>query len=56
MSGWLLVKYALALGGVALLLLGDRVGMRWVSFVGLAVLIAAFSLRFIQRRMSVSRE
>ena len=56
MSGWLLAKYVLTLGGVALVLLGDRVGLRWVSIAGLAVLIAAFSLRFIQRRMTAARQ
>ena len=54
MNGWILAKYVLALGGVALLLLGDRVGMRWVSFVGMALIVGAFSLRFIQRRMTAS--
>lgn len=47
---WILAKYALALAGIALLLLGDRVGHPWLGYVGLGLIAVAFLLRFVQRR------
>jgi hydrogenase/urease accessory protein HupE len=52
MTGWAVAKYALALAGVALVLLADRVGVHWLSFVGLALIVVAFLLRFPQRRLA----
>jgi len=49
-NGWTLAKYALALSGIALVLLADRVGRSWLGYVGLALLVTAFALRFVQRR------
>jgi len=48
-SGWIVAKYALALAGVALVLLADRVGAHWLSFVGLGLIVVAFLLRFAPR-------
>jgi len=48
MNGWSLAKYALALSGVALVLLGDQIGRRWLGYLGLGLLIVAFLLRFIR--------
>lgn len=50
MSGWTLAKYSLALAGVALVLAGDRFAMRWLGYPGLALIVIAFALRFVQRR------
>lgn len=50
MNNWTLAKYALALAGIALVLAGDRVGRPWLGYPGLALLVAAFLLRFVQRR------
>ena len=55
MSGWALAKYALALAGVALVLAGDRSGMRWLGYPGLALIVAAFALRFLQRKRTISQ-
>jgi hypothetical protein len=49
-NGWLLAKYALALAGIALVLLADYVGRRWLGYVGLGLVVSAFLLRFVQRR------
>jgi hypothetical protein len=49
-SGWLLAKYALALAGIALVLLADYAGRRWLGYAGLGLVFSAFLLRFIQRR------
>jgi hypothetical protein len=49
LSGWTLAKYALALAGVALVLTGDRLGVRWLGYPGLALIVTAFVLRFVQR-------
>lgn len=56
MSGWVLAKYVLALAGLALVLVADSLGRRWVGFVGLGLIIAAFALRFVQRRTAPPRE
>ena len=55
MNGWILAKYALALSGLALVLAGDSPGRPWVGYAGLALLVAAFALRFLQRRFDQSR-
>ena len=50
LSGWALAKYVLALGGLALVLLGDSLQRSWISWAGLGLIGAAFFLRFAQRR------
>ena len=50
MNGWTLAKYALALVGIALVLVSDGVGTRWLGYAGLALIVVAFLLRFVQRR------
>ena len=50
MNGWTLAKYALMLAGVALVLLAERIGHSWVGYIGLALIVGAFALRFVQRR------
>lgn len=52
MNGWLLAKYALALGGLALVLLADPLGRHWLGYVGLGLIVTAFALRFVQRRLA----
>ena len=54
MSGWTLAKYALALAGIALVLAGDRIGRPWLGYPGLALIVAAFLLRFMQRRRNTA--
>ena len=54
-NGWLLAKYLLALGGIALVLLADYVGRRWLGYVGLGLVVSAFLLRFVQRRRTSGR-
>jgi hydrogenase/urease accessory protein HupE len=49
-NGWILAKYALALVGIGLVLAADNFGRRWLGYVGLAIIVAAFLLRFLQRR------
>jgi len=51
-NGWVLAKYALALSGIALVLLADRVGRSWLGYVGIGLVAVAFLLRFLQRRRS----
>lgn len=50
MNGWVLAKYALTLVGIGLVLAADRFGRTWLGYVGLAVIVLAFLLRFLQRR------
>jgi len=50
MNGWTLAKYALLLAAVALVLLADSLGRPWLGYIGLGLIVAAFVLRFIQRR------
>lgn len=52
MSGWTLAKYALALAGLALVLLADQTGKKWLGYPGLGLILAAFLVRFLQRRKS----
>ncbi len=49
MSGWTLAKYTLALSGVLIVLLADRLGAHDFGWVGLGLVLAAFFLRFWQR-------
>jgi len=49
-NGWVLAKYALALLGIGLVLAADRSGRPWLGYVGLAIIVLAFLLRFLQRR------
>ena len=49
MNGLTLAKYVLALGGVAVVLAADRLGVPWLGWVGLGLIIAAFLLRFWRR-------
>jgi len=48
-SGWSLAKVVLVLSGVALLLFADQRGIPVLRWLGLALLLAAFLLRFWQR-------
>jgi hydrogenase/urease accessory protein HupE len=52
-TGWTLAKYALALAGLALVIGAERIGRPWVGYIGLGLLVAAFALRFVQRRVAV---
>jgi predicted MFS family arabinose efflux permease len=54
-NGWTLAKYALAIGGVAVVLLSDRYGAPRVGWLGLGLVLAAFFLRFWQRAKDKSR-
>ena len=49
-NGWMLAKYALALVGIGLVLAADRLGRTWLGYAGLAIIVVAFLLRFLQRR------
>ena len=49
MTGWTLAKYALALLGVVIVLLADRVGVPSLGWIGLGLILAALFLRFWQR-------
>ena len=51
-SGWTLAKYALVLAGLALVLLADQTGKKWLGYPGLGLILAAFLLRLLQRRKS----
>jgi hypothetical protein len=55
MNGWTLAKYALALAGIGLVLAAENVGRMWLGYVGLALIVAAFLLRFPQRRAAARR-
>jgi hypothetical protein len=46
----------LALVGVSLLLLADNLGRHWLGYVGLVPIIAAFLLRFVQKRFDPQRK
>ncbi len=56
MSGWTVAKMALALAGIALLLLADSLGRPWIGYAGLVPIVAAFLLRFVQRRFDPQRK
>jgi hydrogenase/urease accessory protein HupE len=55
MSGLTLAKYALALGGVAIVLGADRLGEPRLGWIGLGLILAAFFLRFWRRPNGESR-
>jgi hydrogenase/urease accessory protein HupE len=55
-NGWNLAKYALALSGLALVLGAERLERPWVGYIGLGLLVAAFALRFVQRRFDTRRD
>jgi len=46
MSGLTLAKYALALSGVVIVLAADRAGRQAWGLIGIALIVAAFLLRF----------
>lgn len=50
MNGWTIAKYLLAIAGLALVLGADRIGMRWLGYAGLGLIVGAFLLRYPQRR------
>lgn len=56
MTTWTMAKYALALAGLALVVLSDNLGRRWPGYIGLGLLLAAFLLRFVQRRRESRNE
>jgi hypothetical protein len=56
MSGWTVGKMALALVGIAMLLLADNLGRPWIGYAGLVPIAAAFLLRFVQRRFDPQRK
>lgn len=56
MNGWTLGKYALAFSGLALVLGADSLGRSWMGYIGLALLVLAFALRFVQRRFAPRRD
>ena len=56
MSGWSYAKYALAMGGLALVLLGENIGRRWLGYPGIALIVVAFLLRFPQRSIARRRK
>ncbi len=55
MNGWTLAKYALALSGVAIVLLADRYGVPRLGWLGLGLVLAAFFRRFWQRAKAKPR-
>jgi hypothetical protein len=56
MNGWTLAKYAFLFAGLALVLGAESLGRPWVGYVGLALLVVAFALRFVQRRFDQRRD
>lgn len=50
MNAWTMAKYAVALVGLALVLGADRIGPHWIGYPGLGLIVAAFLLRYPQRR------
>jgi predicted MFS family arabinose efflux permease len=55
MNGWSLAKLVLALGGVLIVILADRLGVPFLSWFGLGLVLAAFFLRFWQRAKAEPR-
>jgi hypothetical protein len=49
-SGWTVAKYLLAVAGLVLVVGADRVGMPWLGYAGLGLIVVAFLLRYPQRR------
>jgi hypothetical protein len=56
MNGWSLAKLVLALAGVLIVILADRFGVPWLSWLGLGLVLAAFFLRFWQRKAQARNE
>ncbi len=56
MSGWTIAKYTLVLAGLALIVIADRLGVRWLGYVGLAPIVAAFLLRFVPHKSDPRRK
>ena len=56
MNGWTLAKYLLAISGLGAVLLSDRFGMPRLGYGGLALIAAAFLLRFAQHRKATQRK
>jgi predicted MFS family arabinose efflux permease len=54
-SGLTLAKYALALGGVVIVLAADRWGRPQLGWIGLGLILAAFFLRFWRHRKADAR-
>ena len=50
MNGWTVAKYALAVAGLVLVVGADRVGLPWLGYLGLGLIVVAFLLRYPQRR------
>jgi len=50
MNGWTIAKYTLVLAGLALVFGADRLGASWAGYPGLGLIVAAFLLRYLQRR------
>lgn len=55
-SGWTLAKYLLAFAGLAIVLLGDHRGIPGLGYLGLALIVAAFLVRFVQRIKATARK
>jgi len=55
-SGLTLAKYALALGGVAIVLAADRLGRPEYGWLGLGLILSAFFLRFWRRGKAQPRD
>jgi Flp pilus assembly protein TadB len=55
MNGWSLAKLVLALAGVLIVILADRFGVPFLSWLGLGLVLAAFFLRFWQRAKAQPR-
>lgn len=56
MNSWTLAKYVLALGGVLIVLLADKLGAPDFGWIGLGLVLAAFFLRFWQRAQAQRRD
>ena len=50
MNRWTLAKYLLALTGLSIVILSDQLGLPKLGYAGLALIVAAFGLRFLQLR------
>ena len=48
-SRWTVAKYALAIVGLALVVTAPNLGRPWLGYIGIALIVAAFLLRFKYR-------
>jgi hypothetical protein len=48
-NGWTIAKYGVAIVGLAVVVTADRLGRREFGYAGLALIMIAFLLRFVQR-------